>query len=100
MCCFHSEGVTDGILRALEITLVINGRTSSNCGTVSKIGGDRVFGAGAAMKAATGSGDCAGEGKSGCGWGRFGGRGSVEGFFRFDRIPGGGCGVEDDEVGL
>jgi hypothetical protein len=24
----------------------------------------------------------------------------VEGFFRFDRIPGGGAGVEDDEVGL
>jgi hypothetical protein len=32
---------------------------------VSKVGGDRVFGAGAAMKTATGSGDCAGEGRSG-----------------------------------
>jgi hypothetical protein len=70
----------------------MNGRTSSKTGIASKVGAKRVFGAGAAMKAATGSGACVGGGRSGLP------RGSVE-IFRFECIPGGGCsgGVEEDD---
>jgi hypothetical protein len=53
---FQVWGETEGILRALEMTVFRKGRISSKSGTVVKIGGTSLTGGGAAMKVATGSG--------------------------------------------
>ena len=56
MTSFHVAGEDAGILRALTITLVRKGRSSSKEGTVLKIGGRSLSGMGAETKVRTGSG--------------------------------------------